>query len=258
MATKKIPLTQQLRAEYQRLFDTCEIRPERLAEVDAEVKAIDRRRARYDAVSGSTGVPWHVIATLHALEGSLDFSTHLHNGDPLTARTVNKPAGRPPGVPPFTWEQSAADALAYDGLTQWDDWSLPGTLYRFENYNGWGYRLYHAEILSPYLWSYCTHYVRGKFRSDGEWDPKLVSKQSGAAVILRRMAELGIIDPSRSIPAHAGVTDEHLRNLQRTLSSMPNIYVPIDGRLNAQTVHAVGALIPRLRQRSSRRNRRSK
>jgi len=38
------------------------------------------------------------------------FKLHLHNGDPLTARTVNVPKGRPKtGQPPFAWGISAKD-----------------------------------------------------------------------------------------------------------------------------------------------------
>jgi lysozyme family protein len=67
-----------------------------------------------------------------------NFNRHLHNGDPLTSRTVHVPAGRPKsGTPPFTWEQSAVDALAYDGLTQVTDWSIEHVAYVFENFNGW-------------------------------------------------------------------------------------------------------------------------
>jgi lysozyme family protein len=85
------------------------------------------------------------------MAASLNFNRHLHNGDPLTARTVQVPAGRPKtGEPPFTWEESATDALMLEKLDQWEDWSVPGTLYKLEQYNGWGYRLAHPDVKSPY------------------------------------------------------------------------------------------------------------
>ena len=69
-------------------------------------------RARYASVSAQTGVPWWVIGLIHMMEAGQSFRCHLHNGDPLTARTVQVPAGRPKtGQPPFIWEESAADAL---------------------------------------------------------------------------------------------------------------------------------------------------
>ncbi len=78
------------------------------------------------------------IAVIHNMEASQNFNKHLHNGDPLTARTVQVPAGRPKkGTPPFSWEDSAADALAIRGLGAKTDWSLAGMLYQLEGYNGW-------------------------------------------------------------------------------------------------------------------------
>ena len=114
---------------------------------------------------------------------------HLHNGDPLTARTTHVPAGRPVANPrgepeagprrsapnPYTWEESAADALCQKGLNAWADWTIVGSLFQLEAYNGWGYRMYHSEVLSPYLWSFTNHYTKGKYASDGKWGANLVA-----------------------------------------------------------------------------------
>src|SRR5262249_26048617 len=111
-----------------------------------------------------------------------------------TARTVNVPAGMPKtGAPPFTWEESATDALQARNLNHVTDWGLPGTLYQLEAYNGFGYRSNHPEVLTPYLWSFSSNYTSGKYVADHKFDPTAVSKQCGAAVLLRRMSELGII-----------------------------------------------------------------
>lgn len=237
-----VRLTDQLRAEYQRLFDTCVIRPAKVSTIDATIRQIVRNQARYEAVSTDTAIPWHVIALIHALEGSLDFNTHLHNGDSLARRTIQVPRGRPVnGQPPFTWEESATDALEYDSFTSWTDWSLPGTLYKLEGYNGWGYRRYHPEVLSPYLWSFSEHYTRGKYAADGQWSPTLVSRQCGAAVILRRMLELQVASaaeipaPTLGRASRSVAASEELRRIQLALSSLPNVYVPIDGRMNPET-----------------------
>ncbi|MEX5684106.1 alpha/beta hydrolase [Pseudomonas silesiensis] len=40
------------------------------------------------------------------------------------------------------------------------DWSLPGTLFQLELFNGVGYRFYHPHVLKPYLWSYYNHYKK--------------------------------------------------------------------------------------------------
>lgn len=141
-------------------------------------------RPRYEAVSRATGVPWAVVAALHEMEAGGSFRCHLHNGDPLTARTVQVPKGRPvAGRPPFAWVDSAVDALRYDGLdtVNWRD--LEAALDALERYNGLGYR--RRRVPSPYLWSGSQHYVKGKFVRDGKFDPEAVSRQVGAAVILK-------------------------------------------------------------------------
>jgi lysozyme family protein len=127
-------------------------------------------------------VPWYF--TIHN-RSDMNHQA-LHNGDPLSARTVQVPAGRPPkGQPPFTWEESAADALALKRLDAQTDWTLAGTLYQLECYNGWGYRRHHPHVLSPYLWSFSGHYTCGKYVADGRWSEAATSRQCGAAVLLR-------------------------------------------------------------------------
>lgn len=185
-----VPLSEALRREYENLFNTCVIRSERGKELDALVAKLQANKPRYLKVSGAAGIPWGFVAVIHNMEASLNFTKHLHNGDPLTGRTVQVPAGRPKdGNPPFTWEESASDALTLKRLGAETDWSLAGTLYQLERYNGFGYRLHHAHVLSPYLWSFSNHYQSGKYVADGTWSDTAVSKQSGAAVLLRRMAE---------------------------------------------------------------------
>jgi lysozyme family protein len=242
----KVPFTVELRTEYENLFNSCIIRPEFVSSVDNIVAKLLANKARYELVSGSLGIPWGFIAVIHNMESSLNFTKHLHNGDPLTARTVQVPAGRPKsGNPPFTWEQSAADALTMRGLGSKTDWSLAGTLYQLEGYNGWGYRLYHQHVLSPYLWGYSNHYKSGKYVADGTWSDTAVSKQCGSAVLLRRMAENGQIDfldqpapENGTKPLVLGYslhksTDpyvvSHAEDLQRWLNTFPGIFVKIDG-----------------------------
>jgi lysozyme family protein len=41
------------------------------------------------------GIPWGFVAVIHNMEASLDFTKHLHNGDPLTSKTVQVPVARP-------------------------------------------------------------------------------------------------------------------------------------------------------------------
>jgi lysozyme family protein len=193
---KTMAVPSQLKTEYEDLYKNCQIRSEQLGSIDSIIDKITSNKKQYKIAESSTKVPWYVIATIHNLESSLSFTTHLHNGDPLSARTVQVPAGRPLSNPPFTWSESAIDALEYDGLSDWSDWSIAGIAYKLEGYNGMGFRQFHPEVKSPYLWSFCNHYVKGKYASDGKFDPDLVSAQCGGMVLLKRMEERDLIDLS--------------------------------------------------------------
>jgi lysozyme family protein len=184
-----------LRAEYQRLFAKCKVLDEQLSNVHALLVRVLARRLRYEAVGKPLGTPWWLIGTIHAMESDLDFQTHLHNGDPLTQRTVQVPSGRPKdGNPPFTWEVSATDALKLHGFHIWRDWSVAGALYKAEEYNGWGVRRFHADSgPTAYLWSYTNVYQGGKYVKDGVWNAAAMSQQPGVAAMLRLMVDRGLI-----------------------------------------------------------------
>ncbi len=243
-----IKLSQEMKNEYQHLFDTCLICEDKINEVENIISKINANKDRYLTVAENVKIPWYFVAVIHNMESSLDFTKHLHNGDPLRTRTVHAPKGHPKtGEPPFKWEQRAADALQLNKLHKWEDWSLPGILYKLEEYNGWGYRLYHRHILSPYLWSFSRHYTSGKYVSDGEWSETALSKQAGAAVLLRRMAEQGATDFSEA-PDGNNISplitfsptghSEYAKELQRFLNKWPTIYVKVDGYLGPKTSDA--------------------
>jgi len=170
------------------------IKPEKMAEVEAAAKRISQNKPRYEAVSLTlaTGMPWWFIGCFHFMEGGGKFTRHLHNGDPLTARTVNVPKGRPVlGKAPFSWEESAIDAIQYmEGQNKiWRQlkgkWDLESILKKFEAYNGMGYQK--KGLLSPYLYSYTQFYEKGKYAFDGKYDPNLVSKQPGVIPLMKAL-----------------------------------------------------------------------
>jgi lysozyme family protein len=174
----------------------------RVQATDARVRAIAENKPRYDQVANATGVPWYVIGMIHEMEGGLNFSTHLHNGDPLTRRTVQVPAGRPPtGMPPFQWEDSAIDALGLEGFPAVKLWTVERIAYQLEAYNGWGYRSRDTGVNTPYLWSATSNYRKGKFVRDGVFDPNAVSGQIGAMALLRRLIDIAGIN----VPAEEDV-----------------------------------------------------
>ncbi|HEX9282039.1 MAG TPA: hypothetical protein VF878_06175 [Candidatus Udaeobacter sp.] len=188
-----------------------------MTEVEGVVQRILHFKNLYAPIAAQSTVPWYVIAVIHNMECGLDFTKHLHNGDSLKRRTVNEPEGRPKtGQAPFTFGVSALDALEYDGFTAWSNWSIGGICYKLEGYNGWGYRA--QKINSPYLWSYSNLYTSGKYIADKKWSKTAVSRQCGAAVILRRMSELSAIDL-------ASPTSSKLTNAT-TLAEVPSHLFP--------------------------------
>jgi lysozyme family protein len=242
----QVAMSTRLKGEYQRLFDSCRIRPPRRGDVDRVLAKIEGNRRRYVAVERKLGIPWYVVGVIHNMESSLRFDAHLHNGDPLTRRTVREPPGRPArGSPPFNWEESAIDALTMRRLDRWKDWSVGGSLYQLEAYNGWGYRLHHPHVLSPYLWSFSNHYASGKYVADGTWSDRAVSQQCGAGVLLRRLAEKGVVgfkgaQPPRQPPLRWSPGRElpQGKRLQEFLNGFPGIFLRVDGKPGRKTSDA--------------------
>lgn len=183
------PTFETRRAEYRALWEGVSIQKTRAVSVLATARKIDANKSRYENVSRETGVPWHVIGIIHAMECGLNFGQHLHNGDPLTAKTVQVPRGRPSGKAPFDWEASAIDALRYDKLDKVTEWSLERTCYELEKYNGWG--SYGKGVNSAYLWSFTNQHTAGKYVADHVWSPTAVSGQAGAMALLKALIENG-------------------------------------------------------------------
>jgi lysozyme family protein len=244
------PSFSDLRPEYENLFNSCIItKPLPVQEV---VDSILKNKSRYDTVEKTSTVPWFVIAVIHNMECSLNFKQHLHNGDPLNKKTVNVPKGRPPNWDGTgTWEESALDALSYDNLTSWPDWSIAGVCYELEGYNGWGYR--HHGIHTPYLWSFTNHYSSGKYTSDGLWSASAVSDQCGCAAVLRRLAEMGKVKfddqplPKSNMPPAVSYSTKlpadpaqvaAAKELQQWLSNFSGVFLAVDGTAGKKTSDA--------------------
>lgn len=183
-----------LAPEYVSLWQSCEVTD--APRVHEAVERIRANRSRYAAIEAEIAVPWWFVGTLHNLECGCRFDKHLHNGDPLTQRTTNVPNGRPPAAT-WTWEESAIDALTMKGWERASvlrgpdglpDWSLPTVLWRFEVWNGFGYRA--RGVRSPYLWAATNHEQPGRYVADGEWNPNAMSRQAGAAAVIKGMGVL--------------------------------------------------------------------
>ena len=97
------------RKGYANLWEAAQIKPAHRAATKTIVNWLTKNLRQYQDVAMGVGCPWWCVAIIHQLESSGDFKTYLHNGDPLTARAVQVPAGRPvAGSPAFAWAESAS------------------------------------------------------------------------------------------------------------------------------------------------------
>lgn len=238
-----VAFTKRLSDRYEHLYRNTEIKDTKYREVDQIVQQVLNHKSRYNAVGRNLNVPWFFVAAVHNLESRQEFDRHLHNGDSLKARTVNVPPGRPTkGTPPFTWEESASDALGLQNLDKVKDWRLGRLLYELERYNGWGYRLYHPETLSPYLWSFSNHYIGGKYIADGTFSETAVSRQCGAAVLIRRLEEMDEITitkrPGNTVFYYSNRKRDRAMELQRFMNQYHGIHLRVDGVAGTKTSNA--------------------
>lgn len=149
---------------------------------------------RYNVVSLKTGVPAEVVCAIHNRESSGVWHRVLHNGERLT--DVNRrgtklvPKGRGKGKN-WSWEMAAIDALLLKKGIFPDKWTISATLDFIERYNGLGYRKYHKDVNTPYLWCGTQFYTRGGYPSDGKWSSTYVNKSIGCVPILRTLGFKG-------------------------------------------------------------------
>jgi lysozyme family protein len=179
-----------LREEYTSMFSSMKISD--ASSVKDTVDKIIKNKELYEKVGIA---PWYWIGCIHYREATLNFKTHLHNGDSLKKRTVNEPSGRPLSEPTtlggYAWDISAKDALKLKKLDKWTDWSIEGALYQAEKYNGFGYRLYRSNN-SPYLWSGTNNWKSGKYLGDGKYSSTATKDQLGIAPLLFEMRSRNI------------------------------------------------------------------
>jgi lysozyme family protein len=186
----------------------------RIPEFDSSSKKLVAARAkpRYQKISQAvwgTEKWWGVVGVIHLREGGGNFTTYLGNGQSLSRVTTLVPNGRgpflnhpndPPGEDAFY--RGALDALIdVQGANHWDMSSVGAILTNTEQTNGFGY--FNKGLASPYVWGGTNQQQRGKYVSDGVFDPNAFDIQLGTAGLLRYMtgldASCGFPDPT-SIP----------------------------------------------------------
>ncbi len=166
-------------------------------------KRLCAAKSRYQLVAAKTGVPWFIIAVIHEREASQSWASSIAQGDPWNRVSTHAPKGRGPFG---SWEEAAVDALVNcpPFAARWKDWSAGGALALLEQYNGLGYA--QRGLPSPYIWAGTDQYVRGKYVSDGVFDPTAVDHQLGCAGLIMAMREIdssiGFTGETKNVAAH--------------------------------------------------------
>ena len=222
-------LTPALRTSYANSWAAMKVKPNLIPQLKAIADNFAANRARYDAVQQATETPWWWAAIAHKRESDCDFSTYLGNGDPLNRVTRDVPSGRGPFP---TWQAGAIDALHYDGIDKWTDWSIEGALYKFEAWNGWGYR---GKTNSPYLWAWTNQYESGKYIADGNYSASAIDHQPGCAAMLWQMIQMGLIPPFPDEPEIWTIA--RIQEALNKLGASPQLEV--DGVIGNATVRAI-------------------
>lgn len=178
---------------YSNLWDKATVKPEHIAgALEICNKRIIPAKSRYLAVEKATGVPWWWIACTDTRESDNNPRTHLHNGDPLSGYTYHVPAGRPKVAhgPPFTWSESAIDAITMPphNLALVKFWSVERGSFEWERYNGEGYIRQNEN--SPYVYGWTTEQEWGKYVSDGRYERGAWDNQAGTVALVKVLATL--------------------------------------------------------------------
>ncbi len=182
-------------------YQTCFIRDiDDLSSYSPAVQRLYQNSVNLNTLDNTGSIPWYFIACVHYRESTLNFSRHLHNGDPLTNYTRQVPAKRPQvgHPPPFTFEESAVDALKLRHIDKVSNWALPKMLKQLESYNGAAKAYITHHVNSPYLWAGSNLYTKGGFPRDHVYSNDYVNKQLGVALLLKEMEQSGVI----FIPRH--------------------------------------------------------
>jgi lysozyme family protein len=241
-----------LAGEYARLLDAVHVTAALTARKAAARLLDPASRAQFAAVSQVTGVPVVWLAATLEREASGRLTSYLGNGQSLHRRTTIVPKGRGPFA---TWSAGAIDALKLlhlDQVAGREGWTLESACYHWEAWNGFGPRA--RGIHTGYLWAGTDHYARGKYVSDGRWDPHFADPQLGcvplylamvamdASLALPRMGAHEVVPTSAAAPPAAPAEPVHdTAWLQASLNKALTLDHPltVDGNFGRLTRAAV-------------------
>jgi len=191
IAKAKLPSVESLAPGYIKSWQTMQVRSRSIAEADKYAKLMSRTyKTTLMRVQAASNVPWWWIGCALYRESNLNFSTYLGNGQTLYKVTTIVPKGRGPWN---NFDEGAIDALKYQRYYGAKNWDLVAACYRWERFNGFGYRW--RGINTPYLYAGSTAYGPpeargGLFVSDGKFNGNEVDKRLGTVTLLKRLIQI--------------------------------------------------------------------
>jgi lysozyme family protein len=182
-----------LKPEYTGLLSAMAVRPECIKAVDEVATKLLACKSRYTEVTAIDGVPAVYIGPSFEREAANNFTKNPAQGWPLhsVSRII-------PHNGPFPdWKTAAIAAYRLNGLDKVGagNWTWELICFYGELFNGMGYRDFH-RMHSPYLWGGTNIQTKGKYTSDGKFDPNEMDSQLGIIPVGRRMAQL---DPTLAL-----------------------------------------------------------
>jgi lysozyme family protein len=193
-----MPTFESMKAGYTAMWNTMEITRGQQAMTAA--RKIIAMRPIYEEAEKETGAPWYFIGALHMRECNNNMKGCLTNGEMIVG-TNKKTRLETRGRGPFpTWVSSAVDCAKLQGWDKVTDWSIERCLYEGEAFNGWGYL---SKGNSPYVWAGTSHYVKGKYVSDGRYSSSHVDTQLGIACVMQAIFD---ITNAKKVPGSRSTT----------------------------------------------------
>jgi lysozyme family protein len=197
-------------------------------------------------------VPIVVQATICEREDGNDFTKNPAQGDPWNRPSIHVPRNRGPFN---SWVEAAVDAWSVcDKLNvNSQPWSLPYACFKWEGYNGFGYRAH--GVRTPYVVGGTNLQQPGKFVADGSFDPSHIDSQLGCLPIAVRMIQLvpglafgdavmvaaapSIIPAPTPLPSMVGTDLTGVKWVQGSLNRLTHAGLTVDGSFGRMTRAAI-------------------
>lgn len=173
---------------YRKAYDECVVTADVKDQASKILAQMAPHSFTYAQIGWTFRLPWLCVSVIHQMECGMDFEKHLANGDPLTGNTVHAPKNLMSDQfhAPYSFVDAGIEALKWY-KAQWSGnlsvHDIPSALQFLDQWNGLGY--WEHAVNNPYLWCGTDKYTKGKYATDGNFDPELVSTQIGVVALAK-------------------------------------------------------------------------